>query len=84
MIPKALALAIDRVLLADSQQQHWLGPAPPAFEVSMSDALTFYGGAPSAKFDLWCNCRAVHGLRQVMAEIAAEALVTAAAAAEEE
>jgi len=60
---RKLGNAIDQVLLADNQQQHWLGDDHLPFAATMQEALKTYG--PGVKFDLWCNCRAAYNLRQL-------------------
>ena len=54
---QALSKAIDRVLIADHSQRHWLKNCPP-LSATYADAVNHYGG-PGVGLDLWCMCAAV-------------------------
>jgi len=58
-----LSAAIDKVILADHSQRHWLKDNP-SLNVTYADALKHYGG-PCVGLDLWCMCAAVQTLREV-------------------
>ena len=58
-----LSRAIDRVLIADHAQRHWLKNTVP-LDVPFADAVAHYG-KPGAGLDLWSMCAAVEELRSV-------------------
>ena len=59
----ALSQAIDRILIADHAQRHWLKNTVP-LDVTYADAVKHYG-EPCVGLDLWNMCAAVEQLRNV-------------------
>lgn len=60
---RELQIAIDEVLLAGIEQQHWLDKNPhPPLSASYTAAVAFYG-APRAALSLWRLCKAVAALQ---------------------
>jgi hypothetical protein len=61
-----LRSAIDAVLLAGQDQQHWLDRNPhPPLDATLAEAVRHYGG-PRAALSLWGLCKAVERLRVEM------------------
>lgn len=71
----ALACAMDNVIIAASQAQHWLKPGDPPFgevvdgkwkPTSLKDGIALFDIVKngSARYDLWVVCVAIEAMRR--------------------